>query len=221
MKKLLLICIVIVGIVFVAGCIGGEKTSSETSPDSQTNPKSDTQNPDLILTLSDFPSGYKLEYSAKHAVLKSSECNVINGCLNETLTTNNKLIIRYNDALPIGTRFVGSSVKFTHNSGRELHLNYLIFDSNNGLKELLDKQRNDEAGKILKLAGAFKVQKGQANIGDESFYNILTVPTYDIEYIELVFIDGKKYVSIVSTDEKGKGLEEALRIAKIVESRLN
>jgi hypothetical protein len=51
MKKLLLICIIIIGIVFVAGCIGGEKTTTSGIADN-------SRSPGILLNPSNLLNGY-------------------------------------------------------------------------------------------------------------------------------------------------------------------
>jgi len=47
MKKLIIICILIISVVFISGCTSDEQASSEISMSSQNNEKSDTQNTDI------------------------------------------------------------------------------------------------------------------------------------------------------------------------------
>jgi len=55
MKKLLLICILIVSVIFISGCTSDEQASSDISTNSQSNQISDTQNSELIIKQSDVP----------------------------------------------------------------------------------------------------------------------------------------------------------------------
>ena len=54
-KKLFIICILIVNVFFISGCTSDQKTNSETSIETQSNQKSDTQIPELIIKQSDVP----------------------------------------------------------------------------------------------------------------------------------------------------------------------
>ena len=55
MKKLLIICILIVSVIFISGCTSDEQTSSDISTSSQSDQKPDTQNPELIIKQNDVP----------------------------------------------------------------------------------------------------------------------------------------------------------------------
>ena len=70
MKKLLLICIVIVGIVFVAGCIGGEKASPET----KTSTKS--QSIEYLIDPTNLVNGY---YASDYTTYATSKLNSFEG----------------------------------------------------------------------------------------------------------------------------------------------
>ncbi|MCZ7400872.1 MAG: hypothetical protein O8C61_01465, partial [Candidatus Methanoperedens sp.] len=67
MKKRMVMCIIFVGIVFVTGCIGGEKaTNTNTSMESQT--------PNLLIKQSDVPGLGLLDFNFI-SVPKSSPYN--------------------------------------------------------------------------------------------------------------------------------------------------
>jgi len=54
-KKLLVICILIISIIFITGCIDDEKMETGTTTSSQDNHESDTQTTDSILKQGDVP----------------------------------------------------------------------------------------------------------------------------------------------------------------------
>jgi len=56
------------------------------------------------------------------------------------------------------------------------------------------------------------------HIGDSSFYYLET--NSNVETIRIYFTNGNYYAKISVTDENGKSLDEANRIARIVDSRL-
>lgn len=211
MKKLLLI-FVIIGIVFIAGCIGGEKaTDTKPSTDSQTNQKTVAEATDLIIKQSDVP-GLTLVNSYFIAYSKSSSFNY----------TEMRMGIRksYNcipkessckDALPIGNRDVGRYSTWKDDSGRFLSFELYYLDSNDGIeKSFAGKQ---EWCKVQKL------DCGSPNIGVISNYE--STVSKDIASVDLQFVHKNYYVTIKVLDEKENSLKEAIRIAKIVESRLS
>lgn len=215
MKKLSVGCIIFVGVILISGCIGGEKTSSETSQVSPTTQQSDTQNHDLILKLSDLPEGFKFDnYNSKnYAVPKSCVVNYWNaspGCE----------IREYHDNLPIGNRLFGSKLGYFDNYGRGIDVDYEIYDTNAGLREAIDQMKTaadyqaKERGQDIKM--------GNPNIGEYSLW-IAGNRTDNPDIIDTVisFVDKNSLVKIKVEDEKDKSLNEAMRIAKIVDSRLD
>jgi hypothetical protein len=221
MKKRLLMCIIFVGIVFVAGCIGGEKaTNSKTSIDSQTNQKSDTQTPDLIIKQSDVP-GLALWDFNFISVPKSSSYNYTSqqqGSVVETRDTK----------VPVGNRNVGQvSTWIDHQTRREVGVVVKNFDTDSGFKEFFDSLliRCDEtikAGKWKNSENVLDVGCGSPNIGDNSFDNyIISIDAPDFKTVGLDFSQRNYFVQITVVDKKEKSLDEAIRIAKIIKSRLD
>ena len=93
MKKLLIICILIVSLVFISGCASDEQTSSEIITSSQNNQESDTQNPELIIKQSDVP-GLSLNGYNFYAVPKSTpEIGLDDYNIDEVNETNLMLIL--------------------------------------------------------------------------------------------------------------------------------
>ena len=216
MKKLLLICIIIVGIVFIAGCIGGEKvTDSKSSTDSQTNQKSDVQIPDFILKSSDLPSGFVYYNSLKAAILKSDYClikDISDGSLQKKNGYSTKPY-QYGDLGTDYRDYMGSIMYVLNDKGqikKSVKVDYYIFDSSEGLKEHIEKIEKSNSPLT-----------GLPNIGDYSTW-------VDEEYksdtdllISYVSFASKSNLVIVTVlDEKDKVHEEALRIAKIVKEDL-
>lgn len=204
MKKILLICIIVLGIVFVAGCIGGEKaTDTKTSTDSQTNPKSVSETSDFIIKQSDVP-GLSLKQGCFYGYSKSSSFNYTYlmgisqyncyGIAQNTPTT-----------LQIGKKNVGQYSMWEDASGRSLTFVLYEFDTTSD---------------VISIFNSMKKKYDSANIGDYSFY-IVGSQTPDIEKGSLQFLKKNHYVTISIKDEKGKGLNEMMRIAKIVEGRLD
>lgn len=162
MKKLLLICIIFAGIVFVAGCIGGEKaTNSKTSIDSQT--------PDLIIKKSDVP-GLSLRDFKFISIPQSISYNYTSqqqGSVVETRDTK----------VPVGNRNVGKvSTWIDHQTRREVGVVVKNFDVDSNFKEFFDSLRI-RCDKTMK-AGGWKNSEtvldfgcGSPNIGDNSFDN--------------------------------------------------
>jgi hypothetical protein len=221
MKKCLLMCIIFVGIVFVADCIGGEKaTNSKTSMDSQASQKSDTQTPNLIIKQSDVP-GLALWDFKFISVPKSSSYNY-------TAQQQGSLEVTKDTKIPVGNRYVGQvSTWIDHQTQREVGVVVKNFDVDSGFKEFFDNlsTRCDEtikSGKWKNSENILDVGCGSANIGDNSFYNYKILR--DAPYVKTVGLDfsyRNHFVQIVVVEENGRSLDEAMRIAKIIKSRLD
>jgi hypothetical protein len=203
MKKLLFICVFIIGIVFIAGCIGGEKATDTKSTDAQTNQKTVAGATDFIIKQSDVP-GLSLKQGCFVAYSKSSPFNFTSTMVGDyncygapagTATT-----------LPLGTRYVGQHSQWEDASGRSLRVILYEYDSTSDI--------------FISYIIARGKKSGSANVGDYSSY-IVGSRTPDIEGGSLEFLKKNHYVSISVTDEKGKVLNEMMRIAKIVDSRLD
>jgi len=216
LKKLLLICIVIVGIVFVAGCIGGKKATN--SIESQTQPKSNTQIPDLIIKQSDVPGLTLKEYNFIEVPKNIS--------FNYTAYSEGVPQVEYKDVLRIGFRNSGQDSKWMDMSGpRGLDVVFRKFDSNDGIEKLFaDKQLYCENIKAGKIQTDEYSNNGCAspNIGDKSFYTYYTYRNNRyIEATEVLFVRRNYLVIVKVGDLKGESVNESIRIAKIVERRLD
>ena len=131
MKKLLIICILIVSIVFITGCTSNEQANSEISSDYQTIQKSDT--PDLIIKSSDV-SGLSLVDYKFYSVSKSGFYD------GESRGINSK---EYTDALPLGNRNVGGCSIWKDESGRGVAVDIHKYDSDSGFnKEINELESN-------------------------------------------------------------------------------
>lgn len=212
MKKLLIICILIIGIVFISGCTSEDNINSETSIDSQISQESDTKNPNLILKGSDVP-GLKLGCYNFSAISESSYY-IKNGkeYINE---------IGYQDVLPLGTRKVGESSQWSGKSGQFVIVGIIHYDSNSGLKEEIivynETLRNnlfEEYGELLYV--------GNPNIGEYcEYFSQVYNNQPEISQTLLTFVHKNYFVRVMVVDEKVKSKNEAIRIAKIIESRLD
>ena len=200
MKKSWAIFILIISIVLISGCTSEEKTNSETSVDSQSNQKSDTQTPDLIIKPSDVP-GLTLTHYHFKAVPKNISYNYDD---NKTDSSSQP----YKDDLPLGTRNVGEGSSWRDKFGHDL--NYIIYkyDSDSGFEEYhnkLETNFNDFCSVGNYCGYRDTIQKNQP----------------DISTAVVVFTYNNNLVILYIVDEKDKSLKEAIKIAKIIESRLD
>ncbi len=212
MKKLLFICFFIIGFFLVAGCIRGEKSiNPKISTISQLNQKSDTQTPELIIKPGDA-AGLALTDFRFYAFPQNSPYNI----------TNYYNIIEYKDVLPVDNRNVGQMSVWKDNSGREISIELMKLDSNSRFKGYFDIKTKYFEEKKNGKQDVLDAGVGHPNIGDSSYY-YYAVPRNepDTAGTRLEFAR-KNYIGLIRiTDNKDKSLNEAIRIAKIVESRLD
>jgi len=107
MKKLLLTCILIMSVLFIARCVGDEKADAGTPVSSQINQESDDQTTDSILKTSDV-SGLTLMHDREFWAVPK---NTLYVCGNET---DRK---RYTNTLPMGYRNARENSQWGTNQG--------------------------------------------------------------------------------------------------------
>lgn len=215
MKKILIICVLIVSIIFISGCTSDEQASSEISTSSQTNDQSD-----LILKSSDVP-GFVLQEYSLFAYPKDITYNL----------NDKKFLTKYTDLLPEGNRNVGQSMIWEDKTVGRITVAIVKYDSNSGIEDDL-KSKENEMQDALNLQTAdereqyltiFEYEEGNLKIGDYSFYKLMKMPWGDkgIYYTTISFYkkNGVCHIEYILED-KDESKKEAIRIAKIIESRL-
>ena len=211
MKKKLVISILIIGIVLISGCTSEEKINSETSTDSQINHESDTKNPNLIIKQNDVLRLKLGDY--KFLAIPKSSYYIIN-------SKENIMETPYQDVLPLGKRKVGETSNWGDKSGRTVVIMIKNYDSNSGLKEkiiVFNETIRKENSEVLLQYDDY----GNPKIGESCSYVVVSDNQNDISRTVLEFIYKNNLVYVIVLDEKAKSKNEAIRIAKIIESRLD
>jgi len=241
MKKLLIICILIVSVIFISGCTNDEQTYSEISTDSQNNQQSDTQNPELIIKQSDVPKLTLMGYSYL-AVPKSTPFYGIDYLkdyinLNEINKSTAQVILsfpmgslqsqqHYDNVLPIGTKNSGQTSIWNDESGREVRVYLHKFNSSNSYykyyAEAMDVLVDDANKNPQEPNSDYYKNKVDLSIGDYCYYTSeQNQNNADIEETFLVLLYKNNAVQISVEDETGESVNEAIRIAKLIEGRLD
>ena len=246
MKKSLLICILIVSVIFISGCTSDEQTSSDISTSSQSNQKSDTQNPELIIKQSDVP-GLTLSSYEFYAVPKSTpdifkdfldkrDINEANETLKMMLARLGAGLVlmdseKYTDVLPIGMRNVGQESSWKDKSGRRVDVYFIKLDSPSfnkcyveSMDALIDEiNQNPQLHLKSSFIGTEDVNNMvHLSIGDYCYYIPKQDPdNLDIQQTNLVFCYKNNWVWMSVIDETDESINEAIRIAKKVKNRLN
>ncbi|WP_406656636.1 hypothetical protein V7O62_12355 [Methanolobus sp. ZRKC2] len=222
-KNILMIFILIACLLF-SGCVSSEDEGiSEASFSSETDSESYPA-PDLIIKPSDVP-GLTLDDYFFYAAPKS-----------DIYTYNSSRGSKYTDALPLVTRNVGEKSYWIDKSGRAVSVEIEKFDSDEGLEfmfkrgyEWIEIFKTAMEEQDVQLQGA-EYDTDTCNIGTNGFYScsspseesdISYANLSDISHTDLIFMtSNNELVTVNVMDEKGKDLDEAIRIAKIIEDRL-
>ncbi len=114
--------------------------------------------------------------------------------------------------MPIGNRHIGETSSWRDNSGREIQVITLKFDSNSEFNNYF----STDFGK--QTVRSYCINVNDPKIGDNSAYCSWSNP--NVLNIILEYTYNKNFVFIRVTDEKDKSLSEAIRIANVVKSRL-
>lgn len=204
MKRLLVIFLIF-SIIFISGCTTEEKTNSF-----QNNQQSDGNIASLIIEPNELP-GLDLGYYKFFAVSKS----------NVYTFENQSGVKEYEDVLPLGTRNVGQSSAWADKSGRIVQVGFQKYDSNSGLKEQITVYNETLRNNLFEEYDEL-LDVGNSNIGDScEYFSQIYNNQPEISQTVLKFVYKNYIVGVMVVDEKAKSKNEAIRIAEIVESRLD
>lgn len=218
MKKLSIICILIVGVIFISGCTSEEKT--ETQMNSQNSQESNTHSTISILKPSDVAG-----FTSNSHTFYSVPINTLYVPFYDGVKTDEGSLHRnadkYTDTLSMDHRNVGEESQWNDQSGKVVFISVAKYDS-------------DPDSSLIKMISTDKMfyemmsgdterspMTGDPYIGDYSYYwtNIDFGP--DLLGTQISFIHGTTYVWMYVIDEKDISKNTAIRIAKIIESSLD
>jgi len=234
MKKSLIICILIIGVIFISGCTNEEQT--ETPISSQNSRESATEPTGSILKSGDvigFTFSYHFYAVPKNTLFVCNNDNVKSlGGIGGNLPLNKFGAKGYTDTLPLGYRNVGEDYTWDDQSGKLVSVSVIKYDSDpdsllietfTNTKERQEKQFAEfkELGELEKQEEYGDSDVSDPQIGDISYFVSLTDPETDIQLARIAFIHDTTHVSVMVADEKGISKETAIRISKIIEKRLN
>jgi len=217
MKKILIICILIVSIIFISGCTSEEKTNSETSTNSQTS--------DLLIKPSDLPKGYFSSEYTTYAISQGDSFEMLSDFFS-VINSKNK----YEGDIPSGKKRIATTFKLSNYDNIKMSVLIYEFDSNSGLKEyisgmeslIIEKQKEYET---TPYPDFYKIEP--SSVGDYSLqYFYGSYGEFDEKYYgdvgNFIFCY-KNYIVQISTspDEKETIQEETLKVAKAIKSRLD
>lgn len=230
MKKLLLICILILSIIFISGCTSEEKTNSETSTNSHTS--------DLLIRPSDLPKGY---YSSEYTTFAISQGNSFTiqnyGSGSDIFNSENM----YEGDIPSGKKRISTTFKLSNNENN-IPMNVFIyeFDSNSGLQDFFSSMESE-----YKKVKEEKEKMWDPNVSNLSYeYDLETslVGDYSTQYTYFEQVDNefiasgslffcyKNYLVWILVQQPGEGdgeaqketiQKETLKVAKAIKSRLD
>lgn len=202
MKNSLIICILIVSVIFISGCTGDGQTDA------------DDLSPDLIIKPSDVP-GLTLDDGYTFYAVEVNTVFVDGGKFD-----------RYTDNLSTGYRNVGEKSKWEDQSGRILRVELLKYDSNFGLENIISQMKyvSDTKAEEIKSDEAeygVKIEFGEPNIGNHSFYVSSTDVETGVQSTNVYFVYNNNIAVVDVTDKGKKSYNDAIRISKLMISKLN
>lgn len=237
MKKLLLICILLVGLIFISGCIGENKTNSKTSTDSHTS--IDLQTSEPLIRASDLPKGYYCDSYTTYAI-PQFESFEIRPNFNYNYIINSKN--EYEGDIPKGKKRIATRFRVT-NDDSNIQTNVLILesDSNSKLKEYISEMESvairlkdaSEQTNIRRGGNLREIEVETDLVGDNSILKLESHKFVDEsgdEYLHgvtayLTFTSKNYVVSISGSDanaiEEETMRKETLKVAKAIESKLD
>ena len=211
MKKLLLTCILLVGIIFISGCVGEEKTNSKTSTDSQTSVDSQASEP--LIKPSDLPKGYYSSEYTTYAVSKGESFEIRPNFEYYYIINQDD---EYEGDIPKGKKRVATSFHVT-NDDSSIQMNVLIFesDSSSRLKEHISEMEE--------LLIGTECDTETNLVGDNSILMLVAwqaVLTFTSKNY-VVSIDMRTHTSEKEAIQKEIMRKEILKVAKAIESKLD
>jgi hypothetical protein len=236
----LMIFLIIAGIVFASGCIGGEKaidTKSSTVVSTQTpvsvktplptqasvsvktptktpvSQESNATSPDLLIKPSDVP-GLSLKDYNFYSV-NEKDIYIIKNYIGSLSAPPGY----YKTSLPAGSRNIGQTSTWKGDGIQVVNVEVLKFDSDAGIKDYFDSELK-KCDNMVKQDQQKQGQCGSLSIGDNSYYTSVIPTNAWLTFSQRNYhVDIRVTVNV--TDEKDKGLNEAIRIGNIIKSRLN
>lgn len=211
-SKILLICILIVSMIFISGCISEEKTDTGTPTSSQIS--IDSQTSDLLIKPSDLPKGYYTSEYTTHAISKGESFEIRpNFDYFESVNSDDK----YEGDIPKGKKRVATSFRVTNddNSIQRIGVGILESDSSSRLKEFIEYY-SSETKKVYGSKERYLIETNL--VGDNSYLVLSESP----DNANLVFTF-KNYLITIDTQAYGKGpvREVTLKVAKAIERGLD
>lgn len=208
--KKTLILFVLLACLLISGCVGDEdESTSETDSESGITP-------DFIIEPDDVP-GLTLNSYFFYAVPED-----------DLYTRRLYNASKYTDVLPAGTRNVGEKSYWIDESGQHaIAVEIEKYDSDEGLEAIFENGK--EWMEIIRKAEKqdanlpwSEYETDTCNFGTNGYYESKSsLDEPDISHTSLLFMtSNNELVTINVRDEPGKDLDEAMRIAEIVEERL-
>jgi len=136
----------------------------------------------------------------------------------------------YDNVLPLGTRNVGQVSTWKEESGREVRVYLIKFDSSTSFVKsyaeawgFLEDYAKKNPEKMSDDGPFGNINnKVDLNIGDYSYYiSQQDKHNLNIQITSLAFLYKNNYVTLQVKDETDDSVNEAIRIAKKIKSRLN
>lgn len=221
MKKLLLICVIVLGIVFVGGCIEGEKATTSTVTD-------DSQSSGNLLNPSNLLKGYYSSNYITCAISKAESFEIRPNFSPYDVCSDKNL---YENDIPAGKKRVATRFNLA-NEDNTIQMQVMIFesDSNSKLKEFISQMeedqpsiRNDKRNVTRGSVGDFSFQYSIGYIGEYSEYT----REYSGWASSMIWFSVKNRVVSLKAGSLRKGVSqekiqtETLKVAKAIKDKID
>lgn len=119
------------------------------------------------------------------------------------------------EAIVSGNRVVGQASSWVSREGQSINVQVKVYDSNVGIGSDFPSRLSSCTDEIKR--GTY-TSCGSADIGDDSYYH--TGPWGGVEITTLVYVKGNYSVFMTVQDKTDASQKEAIRVGRIIESRL-
>ena len=219
MKKLIIISIVVFGLVFIAGCLGDEKTTKSSL---------NSQSSEYLINPINLINGY---HSSNYKTYATSKMNSFDGQIESTsgYISMPGTAELYEGPIPIDKKRIQTSFTLG-NDDNSVIMNIIIYEFDSGLKykESLSKLITNLETVYEQVPEAvietdFEAVLETDFIGDYSF---LIMSTYDVSSNIIITFSYNKYGIIISMEDcKIEDLalckNEGLKVAKAIKSNID
>lgn len=198
------IIMLIFGIIAISGCVTDEKTATVETLGQLIRP---SDLPEMTLISQNYMS-----------VPNGSEFNI------SAYQSKSIYVTTYYDSTPNGSRNIGENFLWRNESGKQIQVGYMRYDTADGFNDFFEKQERaclNRTPKASEVSAPPEKVCHISEIGDHGIYlSQVSSDMPDITKTLMQFSRNNYFIAIVVDDENNKSVNETLSIAGIIDSRL-